>query len=295
MNINKTDYQIIDKSAREISILYKLGMTHSDISNGLNIPLQVISKKAMPYLRNKGIISNEDVTNHNRLVHVKKNIRGVDNVHIVDYCRRDIEFMYYVLKYSEKALADMFLVAKECIEDILNESSLKYAASFYWLIAEAYGLFTYDAWMKEFKLGRVPAKFYKLVLDFIKGFDTETKEHDFLVLYSPGCNISDEGLVIREELGKRVKIILDNERAYVPPAIKLYGCASKQLFNRICNAAHNVNVSIEQLAKETDITVDDINNIEKKFPTISMLVKICNYLNCSIDDMLGTRSWYDCE
>ena len=64
---------------------------------------------------------------------------------------------------------------------------------------------------------------------------------------------------------------------------------SQEIAKNIKIEAKNKKIKLGEMWNEIDVTNNTLHNMQKSMPSIETLAKIADYLDCSLDDLLGRQ------
>ena len=65
---------------------------------------------------------------------------------------------------------------------------------------------------------------------------------------------------------------------------------SQEIAETIKSEANKKNIKLGVMCSDLDISNNTFHNMKKSMPSIETLAKIAEYLNCSLDDLLGIKN-----
>lgn len=290
MHENKKDKELLKKHERELIIFYKCGLPLSAIAKATRLPYKVVVTKAVNYLRDNNLVSESDITRHNRIVHSASHRRGDDNAHCVATMHaKDLFFLHRILAYDLIRIADIFDISVASARNIIDNFGKGIVIPYYyWIIAEALNLYSYEDWIKKFGKVSVPYGMEEWALVFIEGLTGTEKLYVGKTLSRDIYGIFSEVDIETTErsIGKKFAIVLKYESLYVPPEHPKYHTDTERIYTQLDSMLLNRKVSIGQLADAVDCDVQEIMNIRFDMPNLGLMLEICNYLGCTLDELL---------
>lgn len=64
---------------------------------------------------------------------------------------------------------------------------------------------------------------------------------------------------------------------------------SQEVADNIKKEAKNKNIKLGTMFDDIDVTNNTLHNMKRSYPSIETLAKIADYLDCSLDDLLGRK------
>ena len=64
---------------------------------------------------------------------------------------------------------------------------------------------------------------------------------------------------------------------------------SQEVADNIKREAKNKNIKLGTMFDDIDVTNNTLHNMKRSYPSIETLAKIADYLDCSLDDLLGRK------